>query len=149
MHDPRFHRYQRSLLCLLFYQRCILRNYQTESPRERRIGDQPSGTEGSQAQPCSESPPALPLLTQFLTAVSFEIVRPTKREVLLAAAYTELKDAPIVAAAKQAHVDYLVSLDRRHLVGLEIVRANSGLTIVLPEEFLSRLRSRTSHKAAA
>jgi hypothetical protein len=90
---------------------------------------------------------ALPLFTQFLRAVSFEIVRPTKPEVLLAAAYTELKDAPIVAAAKKAHVDFLVSLDRRHLVGIESVQRHSGLTIVLPETLLSRLRA--PQKAAA
>ena len=30
--------------------------------------------------------------------------------------YTAAKDAPIIAAAKHAPVDYLVSLDRQHLV---------------------------------
>src|SRR5947207_1823089 len=60
-----------------------------------------------------KAPQAVPLFMQFLTAVAFEVVRPTKQEVLQAAAYTELKDAPIFAAAKKAQVDFLVSLDRR------------------------------------
>jgi len=93
-----------------------------------------------------KAPQAVPLFSQFLTAVSFELVRPTKQEVLQAAAYTKLKDAPIVAAAKKAQVDFLVSLDRRHLVGIQILQKSSGLTIVLPETLLSRLRA--SQKAA-
>ena len=94
-----------------------------------------------------KAPQAVLLFSQFLTAVSFEVVGPSKHEVLQAAAYTELKDAPIVAAAKKAQVDFLVSLDRRHLVGIQTLQQSSGLTIVLPETLLSRLRA--SQKAAA
>jgi putative PIN family toxin of toxin-antitoxin system len=94
-------------------------------------------------------PQALPLLTQLLEVIPFEVVRPSKQEVLAAAAYTELKDAPIVAAAKAAQVDYLVSLDRRHLVDVAIVRQQSGLTIVLPEAFLTHLRHKQPQKRAA
>jgi len=94
-------------------------------------------------------PQALPLFTQLLEAVPFEVVRPTKREVLAAATYTELKDAPIVAAAKAAQVDYLVSLDRRHLVGVEAVSQQSGLAIMLPDDFLSQLRRQGGAKRAA
>ncbi len=65
----------------------------------------------------------------------------TKDEVLQVAAYTVLKDAPIVAAAKRAEVDYLVSLDRRHLVGVEAVSEGSGLKIVLPDELLRHSNS--------
>jgi predicted nucleic acid-binding protein len=50
------------------------------------------------------------------------------------------KDAPIVAAAKRAKVDYLVSLDRRHLVGNKEIEHRSGVKIVLPEELLALLR---------
>lgn len=80
------------------------------------------------------------LFEQFLTAVPLERVEPTRREVLLAARYTDLKDAPIVAAAKRARVDYLVSLDRKHLVGAPEVARGSRLKIVLPGEVLARLR---------
>jgi len=88
----------------------------------------------------NKAPNALPAFHQFLDAVSFEFVRPTKQQILQAAAYIALKDAPIVAAAKRAQVDYLVSLDRRHLVGLPEVAQKSGLRIVLPNQFLEEIR---------
>ena len=86
-------------------------------------------------------PPALPLLLDLVQALSLELVNPTPVEVANAATYTFPKDAPIVAAAKKANVDYLVSLDRKHLVGVPAVAHGSGLTIVLPEDLLAALRS--------
>lgn len=79
-------------------------------------------------------------LERFQGAVEFEMVRPTRREVEEAREYTVTKDAPIVAAAKRAQVDYLVSLDRRHLVDVPEVAKRSGLKIVLPEEALRQIR---------
>jgi len=87
-----------------------------------------------------KAPEALPAFRQFLDTVPFETVRPTKRQVLQAAQYSALKDAPIVAAAKRARADYLVSLDRRHLVGVKEVAQRSGLKIVLPSELLGEVR---------
>jgi predicted nucleic acid-binding protein len=84
----------------------------------------------------NKAPAAIPAFDQFLDAVPFESVRPSKQQVLQAAAYIALKDAPIVAAAKKAQVDYLVSLDRRHLVGLPEVAEKSGLNIVLPKKVI-------------
>ena len=79
------------------------------------------------------------------SVVPFELVRPTKRQVLQAASYTVLKDAAIVDAAKRAKVDYLVSLDRRHLVGVPEVEMRSGLEIVLPKEFVEMIRRQASN----
>jgi predicted nucleic acid-binding protein len=89
----------------------------------------------------TKAPKALPAFDQFLNAVSFEFVRPSKQQVLEAAAYIALKDAPIVAAAKHAQIDFLVSLDRRHLVGLPDIARKSGLNIVLPGELLEEIRN--------
>ena len=69
-----------------------------------------------------------------------EQVNPTRDNVLEAAAYTELKDAPVVAAARLADVDCLVSLDRKHLTGRPDVARRSGLRIVLPEAALKFIR---------
>jgi len=88
----------------------------------------------------AKAPEALVSLEQILYIVPFELVQPTEQQVLQAASYTALKDAPIVAAAKRARVDYLVSLDRRHLVGVPEVAQRSGLKIVLPEELLKEIR---------
>ncbi len=87
-----------------------------------------------------KAPLALPAFGRLLAALPLEIVRPSKAEVLDAAAYTAFKDAPIVAAAKRAHVVSLASLDRRHLVDPPEVAARSGLQIVLPGDLLRRLR---------
>ena len=76
----------------------------------------------------------------LVSAVPFQVTNPTVQEVLAVAQYVVLKDAPIVAAALTAHVDHLVSLDRRHLVGVREVSRRSGLSIVLPEELLRYLR---------
>lgn len=76
----------------------------------------------------------------FKANIMFEVIDASKDEVLEAASYTELKDAPIVAAAKRAQVDFLVSHDSRHLVGVDAVSDGSGLSIILPEELLRQIR---------
>ena len=87
-----------------------------------------------------KAPETLSAFRRFLDLVPFETARPTKQQVLDAAKYTDIKDAPIVAGAKSVHADYLVSLDRRHLVGAPEVVRQSGLRIVLPGELLGELR---------
>jgi predicted nucleic acid-binding protein len=85
-------------------------------------------------------PAALAQFERFTTAVPFEFIRPSREEVQAAAAYTALKDAPIVAAARQARADYLCTLDRRHLLDVPEVSDRSGLIIVLPETLLANIR---------
>ncbi len=92
----------------------------------------------------AKAPEAVAALDDFLNAVSFELVRPTKSEVEAAMKYVAAKDAPIIAAAKRAQVDFLVSLDRRHIVGVPEVEKRSGLNIVLPAELLEEIRKRIS-----
>ena len=87
-----------------------------------------------------KSPEDLPRFQEFQELIYLKIVNPSKQEVLDAAAYTELKDAPVVAAARSAGADHLISLDRRHLVGQATVVKNSGVSIVLPEDLLRFLR---------
>lgn len=72
----------------------------------------------------------------------FRVVDPSRDEIIAAAAYTQLKAAPIVAAARLAEVDFLCSLDRRHLVDNPEVSRQSGLAIVLPETLLATIRER-------
>lgn len=56
--------------------------------------------------------------------------------------YCAAMDTPNVAAAKTADEDYLVSLDRPHLVGVPKVATGSGLRIVVPSNLLDVIRSR-------
>lgn len=74
----------------------------------------------------AKAPEAVVALDDFLNTVSFEIVRPTKREVKAAMEYVAVKDAPIIAAAKRAQVDFRVSLDRQHLVDVPGVEKRIG-----------------------
>jgi hypothetical protein len=89
-----------------------------------------------------KAPGAVPDLETFHQAATIEMVRPSREEIEEAMVYTADKDAPVVAAARKAEVDYLVSLDREHLVEvLEVIR-NSGLAILLPGDFLKEMRAR-------
>lgn len=88
----------------------------------------------------AKAPQALPFLDQLLSVVPFEIVLPGKHEVLEACAYTEFKDAPIVAAAVKAHAAYLVSLDRAHLVDIPEVAQGAGIPVLAPGELLRIIR---------
>lgn len=87
-----------------------------------------------------KQPDALGVFHQILDVVPFQMVTPTAEEVQQAASYTAYKDAPIVAAARRAEVERLVSLDRRHLVDVPEVAERSGLNIVLPGEILREMR---------
>ena len=86
-----------------------------------------------------DAPYVIPTFQQFLSLVPFKVVRPTKQEVEKATNCVALKDAPILAAARQAKADYLVSLDTHHLVGVPKVVDCAEVEIVLPGEFLKRI----------
>ena len=83
-----------------------------------------------------KAPGEVPDLETFHEAATIEMVRPSREEIEEATEYTADKDAPVVAAARKAAVDYLVSLDREHLVEAPDVVQRSGLVIVLPGDFL-------------
>ena len=81
----------------------------------------------------SKAPRALPALNQLVELLSIEIVdKPGLAQVQQVAEYTALKDAPVVAAALAAHVDYLTSWDRKHLIDDPQIAEQSGLKIVTP-----------------
>lgn len=88
-----------------------------------------------------KAPAAVPLFQRLIVNLPMRVVDPSHTDVIAAAAYTQLKDAPIVAAARLAQVDFLCSLDRRHLVDVPEVSVRSGLVIVLPETLLATLRT--------
>jgi predicted nucleic acid-binding protein len=45
-----------------------------------------------------------------------------------------LKDAPIIAAAKKGRTDYLVTLDKKHLLEKPELVKFAGIPIVTPKE---------------
>lgn len=68
------------------------------------------------------------------------VASPTRAAVRAAEAYVVAKDAPIVAAAIAAQPDFLVTYDRRHLLGPPEVAEKSGLTIVTPDVVLTAVQ---------
>lgn len=86
-------------------------------------------------------PHALPLFEQLIQSEIMNIVGdPRGAAILEAAAYTELKDAVIVAGALATRANFLVTYDRKHLINPPEVAENSGLEIMLPATLLERLR---------
>ena len=81
----------------------------------------------------------LVFLDFILDNLPLELIKPTKAEVLAAAEHIALKDAPIVAAAKRGKVDFLVTLDKKHLLDNPNVQNYSGIDIVTPKRMLSQL----------
>ncbi len=87
-------------------------------------------------------PEKLTLLNVIVEELDLIVVaNPTKDQVLAAAEYTALKDAPIIAAAQNARVDYLVTYDRKHLLDPEIVAEKSGLLIVTPVLIVEQIQN--------
>ena len=85
------------------------------------------------------APEYLVLLDYILENIPFELFQPTKREVVAATRYTALKDAPIVAAARKAKVDFLVALDKKHPLGKPDLAEYVGAEILTPKEAFVRL----------
>ena len=85
------------------------------------------------------APESVPVMELVLQSVSHEIIRPSREQVITAAKYTALKDAAIAAAAREAAVDLLVTLDRKHLLGRPDLARHVGADIVMPQEAVRRL----------
>ena len=84
-------------------------------------------------------PESLVFLDLIVKNIPFELAQPTKRDVLVAARHVALKDAPIVAAARKAKVDFLVTLDKKHLLGRPDLAKYVRAEIVTPKEAVIRL----------
>lgn len=85
------------------------------------------------------APEKLSTLERLLAHLPLEFVRPTKRDVQAAARHVVLKDAPILAAARKAKVDYLVTLDKKHLLGKPELAQYARTGIVTPQEVVQSL----------
>ncbi len=90
-----------------------------------------------------KAPEALPAFRELLTLVATEIAeKPTLEELKRAATYIDLKDAPILAAAVKAKVDYLVTWDRKHFIDDPKVAEKSGLMVLTPDKLMAILKRR-------
>jgi predicted nucleic acid-binding protein len=69
-----------------------------------------------------------------VTLVMSRLVLEETRRNLAAAQYTALKDAPILAAARMAHVEILVTFDQKHLLGKPELESYAQAMIRTPGE---------------
>lgn len=93
----------------------------------------------TRANLAEKAPDKLFLLDIIVENVPFEVVRPTKREVIAATKIIELKDAPIIAAAKKSKIDMLVSFDRKHLLDRPDLEKYIGANIIRPDEAVDQI----------
>lgn len=88
-----------------------------------------------------KAPHALDTYFTLLSLVEPEVVEtPSREEVWEAEEVVHRKDAFIVAAARKAHVDVLVTWDREHLLEAPKVAERSGLDIITPDELVAILK---------
>jgi len=85
-------------------------------------------------------PERLPAFEKALAVAGFEIIDVSREEVMAAANHVVAKDAPILAAAKMAKVDMLVSLDKRHILGRPELAEYIGAAILSPKEAFERIQ---------
>ncbi len=88
-----------------------------------------------------KAPDQLPTYRLLLAALVPDITAEPAELVAQVETYLVAKDAPIVAAAISAKVDYLVTFDYKHLLNHPDVSAKSGLKIVTPDVVVQAIRA--------
>jgi predicted nucleic acid-binding protein len=92
-------------------------------------------------------PRAITILERIIQQVDAELARyPTDDEIANAALVVLSKDAPILAAASKADVEYFVTLDRKHFKQPKVLSAVL-FQILLPEEFVPLIRAKMTLEA--
>ena len=87
------------------------------------------------------SPEHTHFLDSIFETITFEFVRPSKQEIIVAAEHVVLKDAPIIAAARKAEIDFIVTLDKKHLLGKPEIADYLGAEILTPKEAVTKIKS--------
>jgi predicted nucleic acid-binding protein len=85
------------------------------------------------------APEVLPALEQIFDAIDFEIVNPSKADVVEAAKIVALKDAAILAAVKVARLDMFVTLDKKYLLDRLELETYANAPILRPVDAHQRI----------
>jgi putative PIN family toxin of toxin-antitoxin system len=80
-----------------------------------------------------KAPHTVQAYRSFLDILRFRGANPPPELIQSVAQYVVVKDAPIIAAAIAAKVNYLVTYDRQHLLNHPEIAQKSGLKIVTPD----------------
>ena len=86
-------------------------------------------------------PEKLVRLDHLLLTVQFEIAKVISTDVADAKEWIVLKDAPVLAAAKVAQVNMLVTLDKKHFLGRPELETYINAPILTPKEAFQRIKS--------
>jgi predicted nucleic acid-binding protein len=88
-----------------------------------------------------KAPDQTPAYRLLLAALAPEIADEPVELIQTVETYVVPKDAPIVAAAIHAQVNYLVTYDRKHPLDRPEVAQQSGLAIVTPDVVVQAVRA--------
>ena len=86
-------------------------------------------------------PEKLARLDRLLVTVKFEIVRVNTEDVSDTKQWFVLKDTPVLAAAKIARVDMLVTLDKKHFLVRPELETYINAPILTPKEAFRKVKS--------
>lgn len=86
-------------------------------------------------------PEKLARLDRLLVTVKFDIVRVDSNDVADAKQWIVLKDAPVLAAAKIARVDMLVTLDKKHFLDRPELETYINAPILTPKEAFKKIKA--------
>lgn len=82
-------------------------------------------------------PKTLKAFRRFLKETKIDVVPFVTAQILERyEAYIHPKDAPILAAAMEAEVDYLITLDRKHFLTPNVLSSSKRIKILTPGDFL-------------
>jgi predicted nucleic acid-binding protein len=88
----------------------------------------------------AKAPRGLPFLTILIETRFARITDPAAELVAPVSTVVELKDAPIVAAALAASVNYLITYDRKHLLSQsEVIQKHYGPPVATPDALLAEI----------
>ena len=86
-------------------------------------------------------PEKLMRIDQVLATIHFEIVAVTSGDVADAKEWIVLKDAPVLAAARVARVDMLVTLDKKHFLDRPELETYINAPILTPKEAFRKIKA--------
>jgi predicted nucleic acid-binding protein len=87
-------------------------------------------------------PEKMAALERLLGAIPFEVVNPARRSVVGAARRVAIKDAPIVAAARKAKVNALVTFDEKHLLRNLALPSYIRAPVIRPQQAIEIAKKR-------
>lgn len=87
------------------------------------------------------SPKTVKEFHQFLKNTELHVVPPVRDEILTQYDFIHPKDAPVLAVAISAEVDFLITLDRKHFMAPQVMKQVEKMKVKMmtPAEFLHQL----------